>query len=205
MQNSDVVQFKLCFLTFLTPPQVGEGGCFYRQSWSAMWVNWACFLECPRQQYRFPSGTLGCFQTLLVFSHSLQTHSAADYGEVMTWVWLRGLRCLLLKSDTAPSSPWIAPISLLSKQYCQLPGSQETTEVWPVHQLKHDLCFSVSHFIFTHCDMENLYLYLMIDYVAVHFKTPSDEETVFCCVSLIKQNIKCYRYMVKLIFCSFLL
>ncbi|KAI2668353.1 Vascular endothelial growth factor C [Labeo rohita] len=38
-----------------------------------MWVNWARFLECPRQQYHFPSGTLGCFQTLLVFSHFLQT------------------------------------------------------------------------------------------------------------------------------------
>ncbi len=73
MQNSVVVQFKLCFLTFLTPPQVGEGARFYQQSWSAMWVNWACFLECPRQQYHFPSGTLCCFQTLLVFSHFLQT------------------------------------------------------------------------------------------------------------------------------------
>jgi len=27
-----------------------------------MWVNWACFLECPRQLYHFPSGTLGCFR-----------------------------------------------------------------------------------------------------------------------------------------------
>ncbi len=102
MQNSVVVQFKLCFLTFLTPPQVGEGARFYQQSWSAMWVNWACFLECPRQQYHFPSGTLCCFQTLLVFSHFLQTLillRIKGRSRLGGGVWLRGLRCL-----TAPSS-----------------------------------------------------------------------------------------------------
>lgn len=84
---------KLCFLTFLTPPQVGEGARFYRHSWSAMWVNLAWFLECPRQQYRFPSGTLGCFQTLLVFSHFLQTlillwiKGSSRFGGIWLRVW----------------------------------------------------------------------------------------------------------------------
>lgn len=139
--NSIVVQFKLCFSHFFNTSTSG-GGCtffcfcfFYRPSWSAMWVNWARFLECPRQQYHFPSGTLGCFQTLLVFSHFLQTlillritvRSGLRGFDCMSWAaycwrrtWLRLHR-----------QPWITSISLLSKQYCQLSGSRETTEVWP--------------------------------------------------------------------------
>lgn len=53
----------------VTPLQEGRVF-FYRQPWSAMWVNWACFLECPRQQYHFPSGTSGCFRRRWCFHTS---------------------------------------------------------------------------------------------------------------------------------------
>lgn len=129
----------------LTLSQVrGECAFYYRRPWSAMWVNWACFLECPRQQYHFPSGTSACFQTLLVFSH-LQSliplrieGRSRPVGGLICKHWAicccRHMRVSLYRQ----------PINSPGKLYCQLSETLETLEVWPVLPLRLDMNISVS-------------------------------------------------------------